>query len=418
MTTRWRMPWLGWIAIVLVVLTVAFLIWLLSGRDLVAADARARALGIQPTWAELGLVASPAPRLDAWRRIGQLATAIVSYQQATEWRPLAGCAVPAELAQHHRRLPATDLATLLALCDDLGPDSIITRTSATWDTPLPEITWMRGLCRLYAERIMLASPEQVAGESRRTLAVITAQQANTLIQRLVSISCLAIWQQAVAGRLHDPGVDCAALADQAEATRTWLAAHLAGAIEDDLRIWREAAGAVHRGDAKAIAQIESSLDLGGLRGFGIGRVAMRAGRGVLLELFSDMAHAWRTSPDYRRRHAAMAAISLRFSSGWSPTRIIAGLAIPASGMINDSWLKSDMGLAVLAAELRRSPWPVDPSDPAGGQVRRIERGGRLIGYYLLGANQTDDGGRIKGDFCQALYERLGETLAAGPPRVP
>lgn len=417
-TMGWRMPKLSWVAIALALLIAGFFIWLLSGRDLVAADVRARGLGIAPTWAELGLKNSPAPRLEAWRRLGQLATAVVSYQQATEWRPTAGYVPSDQMVQHHRRLPESDLASLLNLCDGLEPDGIVVRTSATWDTLLPEIAWIRGLTRLLSERIMLAPPELVAGESRRLLAVVAGQQANTLIQRLVSLSCLTIWQQAVAGRLHEDGVDRTALANQADAARAWLAGYMANAIDDELRVWREAAGAVHRGEAKACGEIEAALDLGGLRGFGIGRVVMRAGRGVLLEQFTDLSDAWRTSPDYRSRQTAIAAINKRLGNGWSPGNAIAGLALPASSMISDAWLKCDVGLAVLAAELRQASWPVDPSDPAGGQVRRVERSGRLIGYYLLGGNQVDDGGRIKGDFCQALYERLGPVLAADPPKDP
>lgn len=418
-TARWRMPWLGWVTIVLVVLTTTFLFWFTSERDLVAADARMRGLGIVPGWAELGLKASPAPRLDDWRRLGQLATAIVSYQDAVNWRPVPGQALPDQLVQHHRRLPAGDLATLLNLCDGLPPEGLVTRTSATHDTLMPELMWMRGLCRLGAERIRLAPPESAVAESRRLLAVIAGQQANTMIQRLVSMTCLAIWQQAVASRLQDEGLDREALAAQADAARIWLAGSMAGAMDDELRIWRDTFVAVHRGEAKTSRAFEADIGVDGdMRGFGIGRVLARAGRGAALELLIDTAQVWHAAPDHRGRQAGIRAIEASVGAGWSITRRLAVQLISPVGMINDSWLKCDTGLAVLAAELRRAPWPIDPSDPAGGQVRRIERAGRLIGYYLLGSNQADDGGRIKGDFCQALYERLGETLAADPPRDP
>ncbi|MBN8527459.1 MAG: hypothetical protein J0M02_19165, partial [Planctomycetes bacterium] len=87
---------------------------------------------------------------------------------------------------------------------------------------------------------------------------------------------------------------------------------------------------------------------------------------------------------------------------------------PAGTTVCGAWAKADASLALLAAELRGTTWPQDPTDPAGGTIRRIEREGRLIGYYLLGRNGTDDGGRPDKDLCTALYEPLGKIRASDP----
>lgn len=79
-----------------------------------------------------------------------------------------------------------------------------------------------------------------------------------------------------------------------------------------------------------------------------------------------------------------------------------------------SWVRNDASLRVLAAELRGKGWPLDPTDPTGGTVRRIERGGRLIGFCLLGKNGTYDGMRPFKDDCFSLYEPLGTERASDP----
>lgn len=418
---RWRVPWPVWALVALSACAGAFLLWLHADGDLRAADARARALGMAPTWGELGLAVSPSAQLAGYRRIGVLAAALSSYQEATNsWWLRPGVPLPPELAQHHQRQPAAELAELMACCD-VQPTGLVLHASPAYDTRLPELDWQRGLCRLFAERIALAAPEAVAGEARRMLAVITAPRQQGLMQRLITISCLAIWQQAVAGRAHDAGVARAELADQADGARAWLAAGMAGVADDELRMWRDLLGRVHAGEPKASAEIEEYLDVPKwLRGYGLGRVWVRAGRATGLDLQLTAAAAWHAAPDYLGRQTAAMAMEKRIGAipRWSPSCRIAGLMTYSGNLVNDYWLRSDVGLAVLAAELRGAPWPADPSDPAGHPVRRVERQGRLIGYYLLGRNQVDDGGKIKGDYCQALYERLGTKLASDPPPEP
>ncbi|MFM2091055.1 MAG: hypothetical protein RLZZ127_1544 [Planctomycetota bacterium] len=48
--------------------------------------------------------------------------------------------------------------------------------------------------------------------------------------------------------------------------------------------------------------------------------------------------------------------------------------------------------ALLIALIRGEPIPVDPTDPAGGSLRRHERDGELIGYYACGDDGIDNGG--------------------------
>ena len=73
---------------------------------------------------------------------------------------------------------------------------------------------------------------------------------------------------------------------------------------------------------------------------------------------------------------------------------------------------------MLAAELRATAWPIDQLDPAGKPVRRVERDGRLIGAYSVGADGVDDEGHAQTDRCWPLYAPLGTPKAGDPLPTP
>ncbi len=416
----WRLPFYGWIVVVVVCALGAIGLWLVSDRDLVAFDAKARAAGIKPTWEEVGLVASPPEHLVRWRRLMQLAESLKSYQETSEWRPRVGEPTPPELAAHHAALSEKDLGEVVQLIDGLPPEAIREQTSVSYDTRLDDASSVRALSRLFAERITLAHDPAIVEESRRLLAVATAQQSMTLIQDLVEVSCLAIWQSAIAGRHASPGLDREAIAAYIDTLRNHLEATRNDCMDKEVRLWRDVIWRVQRGEAKVVKDLESSLEIPGwLRGYGVGRCWARMGRSPSLDLLLDNAVAWRTSTSFPTRAKNVGAVQLRVEAipTWQPACRMVNTMMPATSLLHESWMKADTGLAVLAAELRQAPWPIDPTDPAGLPVRRIERDGRLIGYYLVGRNGVDDHGKVSnstGDYCFALYERLGSPMATDP----
>lgn len=61
---------------------------------------------------------------------------------------------------------------------------------------------------------------------------------------------------------------------------------------------------------------------------------------------------------------------------------------------------------LLVAELRKTPWPIDSFDPAGGPLRPLERDGKVIGAYSVGLNGIDDKGTKHQDALFPLYGPL------------
>ena len=89
-------------------------------------------------------------------------------------------------------------------------------------------------------------------------------------------------------------------------------------------------------------------------------------------------------------------------------------------LINGSLVKGRLALAVLSADLRQQPLPLDPFANPPAPLQPIERNGRTIGWYSVGPNGLDDGGVSNGDFGMPISESLGKRGFADPhePRTP
>lgn len=417
---RWRMSCLGLTALILMLASILGVLWMSGRGDLDAVEARGRAMGVEPTWAAAGATVSPQPVLDAWKRLHQLANSLKSYSDSgsvsgNQVRP--GVPLPPELLLHHAALPAARLAELDALCDGLTADSVIVVLDADFLTPFDTLTSGRQLSRLLSERTALATPGEAVPLMRRHLATITAERPRTLIQGLVAISRLALWQQAASYHLGNAALDREAVAVLADQARLWLDSGIDGAWCGEYRFMHTSATQIAAGDPRYASGLLPQFGMPGwLDGYGLHRPLMRLARGSVLDFDLDVIVAWRSSPDPAARLAAMNALDARRAAMpvWSPRgRLLRSLA-PAAALVCSSWAKSDTGLRILAAELRGTPWPIDPTDPAGGLARRIERDGHLIGYYLLSGNGTDEGGRNGKDMCVSLYDELGSPLGSDP----
>jgi hypothetical protein len=61
---------------------------------------------------------------------------------------------------------------------------------------------------------------------------------------------------------------------------------------------------------------------------------------------------------------------------------------------------------LLAAELRKNPWPIDPFDPSGAPLRPLIRDGKVIGAYSVGMDGIDQKGTKGQDSIFLLYGPL------------
>ena len=413
---RWRFSW-WWVVIAAVGgIVIAFTLWMRADSDLAAADARARGLGVATTWAERGLVLSPANQLNDWNRIHQLGKALHSYRSTYEaWRfPPLGSPLPPELAAHHAALPANDLVELSQLAGGIVPTT--PRVSLDISSLLPELESGRELSKLYQELTALATPDHVAARSAEHLAIICADPAVSLIQGLVATSRISIWAQSFTWHLGNHGIDRQTLAAQCDAARLWLEQTGIDSWVSEYIVMRDLAQRIVDGDPKYSHGLLQGLGLPGwLDTLRLGRPMIRLSRGKLLAFNLDMVEAWSKHATAAGRVAAFRLVATRMEklNRWDPRNRLVQELGAACGMVARSWAEADTHLRLLAAELRGEPWPIDPTDPAGKPVRRIERDGRLIGFYLL-KDGTDDGGHTSKDKCTALYEPLGKPMAADP----
>lgn len=411
---RFRPSCLGLLGIGLACLAILIgivLVWSSTTGDLEAVDKRARAMGLPLTWDEVGLVKSPPTVLDDWRRLMQLAASVTSYQSSTEdyWTPKVGEPIPEALRAHHVALPQAELAELLELCDRLRPGAVTVRTAYEASTLLPEIEATRNLAQLFNERASLVSQKDLLAGFRRHAALTMASAPQTAIQHLVAYSLVGIWAGALTRRLPDftEREQAALLADE---VRQWTASQAQLVYARDFLGMRMGVHDLANGKAHL-------TDWFGMMGGDVPEwvTVSRADRPVVrllrrnwLETRLNLDQGWRldAAPAARaeilRRHEAEIVAQSRALLGPWRSALNAYL-----GMIGWSWLRTDTHLAVLAAELRGQPWPTDPTDPTGGRVRPILRDGRVIGFYLLGEDGKDDGGKGD-DKAFPLYEALSK----------
>lgn len=422
---RRRLPWwwiIGGGLIGLVGLAaIALAVWVRTDGDLQRADARIRAAGLAATWEELGLQVSPPPVLDAYDRLRVLFEANKSYQETVDgWYGLKpGDELPAELIAHHAAQPPT-------LVDEIGREiaalrgqMLLRADRSSFSDLLPDLQWERQASRWFAERQAVADAAAFHRLADLHAVLLSAVRPRTLLEALVLHSRAAIWMGAVHRRIADPGIDREGIAGACEALARQLERSDPGAMQGELLLVRDACNQLVSGERSVVRQ----LDLPHwLAASGAGRLLGRAGRGEAIGYLADCASLVRDPDPARRLEAARLKEQemLAWSPAWHPRYLITRMLAPAIVLVVHSGVSTAAALRVTAAELRGAPWPADPTDPSGGHVRRIERGGRLIGFYLCGKDGVDDKGHVRNDRCFAMHERLGQVMAADqpPPPVP
>lgn len=384
-------------------------LWLRSRGDLEEMDARARGLGLPVLPADIVFATTAPARTADWGRLLALGEQLKAYADTdgAKWSLLPGQPLPAQLAPHHAALDQAQVAEASAILARLGDEPVDANRDLSPAAKLADAGALRRLMRLWCERIVLAAPADLAREVDAAAALIPIREPPGLMRLMVATNLVDQWTGAVAMRIADLGDRAEGVAALAERLAPIAPAALAPTWRNDLASLR---GFI--GDADP-ARIWSALgrDGGGysLDAWGFA-IAVRAGRARTIGLMQDIAAAVQGDPLDAARHVAAAreaeATAMQ-PSWWRPGTLLPAMTLPVSTPVMGAAHVARLKLLVLAAELRHAAWPQDILDPNHGAVRRIERGGRLIGAYSVGADGRDDGGDLKADRCWAIHDRLG-----------
>lgn len=416
----WRLL-LAWSAGLLLLLAlllgIGVPIWLRSTSDLGRVDARARALGIAPTWTEAGLTRSAPERIALQEELERLQPVLKSWDAAKPRgapSPLTpGLPTPPAMTAHHAALDRARMERLLTICDALGTEPVIRDVEMTYATKVPGIPVAMGASKLLAERVVLADDAGLPREIARLLDLAERTDSRTVIGHLVRTAIARLAARAITMRLpalRATGDEAVAIADRLRRMADALSAGTGDACAGEFRCAR----------ASLLASGGIPEFMGGMKG----RLLVRAGREAVLARLLDIADAARAAPIPRL--AAMGRIELeleredrRTAIPW-PSRVLSGLIIPAVTLATRKPEVAAVHLRLVAAELTGTPWPADLLDPGGVPLRRIERDGRVVGAYSVGTDGRDDGGDDKRDERFALHGPLDPPVeaAAGSGAAP
>ncbi|MBA3710153.1 MAG: hypothetical protein H0W83_15185 [Planctomycetes bacterium] len=431
-------PWLrGWrLCILLFALLVlatagAMTVWFRSTADIERVRVRARELGIATCTAEAHITASTSIRLAAWQRLIALTKGMKSYHSGVPWDkrtwkgPRPGEGPHADVIAYHAALDQRRLDEMLELIDalDEGPVVVATAPGEAWRNRDPSM--FREMAWILAERISLADAQNLGSEVRRAVRAMSLLDDDSLFALLMRSASAGAVFSACASRLDEVRSRAPGTASQVTRLADSIASDVAAAAAAEFRTLFES---MDRGKGRNLTG--DTYLIGPLSLFGHNlpqpitdlaeHLALRAGRERLLMTELAWAAFTRDHRDVqdvivesKRIQAAMPPPSLMSIIPWAATRTV---------MKSQYWLWSSLSVTlqgrVLAAELANAPWPEDVFDPARHQLRRVERGGRLIGAYSVFTDGLDGHGSMKSDRCWALYEPLGRPLAGDPEPPP
>jgi hypothetical protein len=184
---KWLTGWkaLGLSVLAFVLISMALFSWYYySTADLVRVRAEAKALGIPTTWAETGMVVSSPEVIEIYKRIGVLSASLKDYDSlARTGKIKTGKAdllkpyqpIPQTAFDHHASLDPVIVAEYLDLVDHLPREAVVLLGERTLKTLYFHIGWARQIVRYQGERILLATPDQVAREVDRALHYLESQ---------------------------------------------------------------------------------------------------------------------------------------------------------------------------------------------------------------------------------------------------
>jgi hypothetical protein len=398
---------------------VCLSMWLRGSGDLEAVDQRARELQLPVALSDITFATTDPARLADWQRLLILGDQLKPWSEneaAQGWTAGFG-QLPEALLAHHAALDATLLAESTAILARLGDAPIDAHRDLAPAATLPDVAALRRHMRLRCERILLARPETLPSEIVAAAALIPAREPPGLLRLMVQANLIEQWTTAVIIRSADLGPGRVAIAALAEHLAPLAPMGLSAAWRNDLASLR---GFVANADPAAV-WTRLGRDGGSWSpnawGFAI---ALRAGRAETITLMQDIAAAQGEPLDARRQLTATRAAeaTARQASWWRPGTLLPAMTLPVATPVIAGAHSARLRLLVLAAELRGAAWPIDQLDPAGKPVRRVERDGRLIGAYSVGADGVDDEGHPQADRCWPLYAPLGTPRAGDPVPTP
>ena len=390
-------------------MVVSGTLWWHSTADLDAVAERARAMGIPASFEDIPNpeIADPA-EVVALTAIGGLAEPLLFDDLFSDADGLDG-----DLFQrlHHRGDEPDPLQAMAMAHQRSALDALRAALDALPDRPIrageprdgrsvrPWLTSVRQAVRALQPSVRWGG--MPAADLARMTRVCEATPQSLFIDRLVVISARGL-VLASAGRM----------ADRIPPTHPMVAIWARWAEEPILDPWR-----MHQ-EYRIWSQecrTASGWDVSGIAPFGdppgwfhraAGAIAFRRGRAGALEAHLDLFErlAATTAPAARRAIVrAMESDMGRVPVGWrrallDPEAWTLGLTMPALDMVATIEWKQRILAGLVVALVRGEPIPRDPTDPAGGDLRRRERDGALIGFYACGADGIDNGG-TNSDWC-------------------
>jgi hypothetical protein len=403
MTMRKRWWILGAMGVATAALAVSGTVWWHSTADLDEVAARARAMGIPPTYEDIPNpeIADPA-EVAALTAIEGLAEPLLVEDCFSEadglegdlyWRMHGRDADPDPLQVMAMAHGTMSLARLRAAVDAL-PDRPI-RVGEPRDALFPH-PWL-GSARMAVRALQ---PQVRWGDDpvmdlARMTRVCEATPQPMPMDRL-SVVAVRFLVLVSAGRVHAriPSSD-----PMVAVWERWAREPILEPREmyREVRIWIQTYRKASPWDLAPLS------GLGSAQGWplrALAATAVRRGRAGALHAHLDLLESLAATTGSMPRRALVRlqeARIARVSAGWrrallDPVAWNLQHLTPAGDMVSALEWKQRIMAGLVVALVRGEPIPIDPTDPAGGPLRRYERNGELIGYYACGDDGIDNGG--------------------------
>lgn len=419
--------WHGWLIGSITVVTAIILLgmsWFYSTADIRRVQAYAKAAGISTTWVE---AAFPVPTAADQAAMGELAR--LAHQQSslrtTDVRAAPRQIDPANAAlrDHEAAIPATYWHELDAAIDSLPevPGCLYERVMQR--STFEFLGGQRELVRMLAERIQCCPVEQIPLHVARAVRLCHPMRNQSEIQHLVDVACVAIVASAITSRrleMTDPLLRHVVAESLRHVNDIMWDSRLDACRGETAQMFLLAA------DAREVARLSwSSPALGTWDGvreslrYPIRHLMFRLNRECELRFLIDrnviLAAALDSHDLYLRMHAVPLPVP-QFE--WIAD--LAEIEPFVLGVENGSFLcegiiHQQLVLSILLADLTDSPLPNDPFSATGAPLHPIERKGQVIGWYSVGPNGSDDGGKSSRDFGIPLRASFGKPQFSDEP---